>query len=98
MKYLPLIYSDEKDTAAMLPAERDQWIGTFMAYSQALKDANVLRGGNRLRPTSAATSVRIAGGKTQTVDGTFAETRDGLLDERLWLGRVLAELLPDEPE
>ena len=78
MEYMLLVYSDEQDTATMPPAERDQWIGAFMAYTQALKDADVLRGSNRLRPTSAATTVRLTGGKTQALDGPFAETKEQL--------------------
>jgi hypothetical protein len=78
MEYLLLIYSDEKDTAAMPPPERERVTGAYMAYTQALLDAGVLRGGNRLRPTSATTTVRVTGGKTQTVDGPFAETREQL--------------------
>jgi len=78
MEYLLLIYSDEKDMAATPPAELEQMMGAYMAYTQALAGANVLRGGNRLRPISAATTVRTTGGKTQTLDGPFAETREQL--------------------
>ncbi|HUN43316.1 MAG TPA: YciI family protein [Acetobacteraceae bacterium] len=78
MEYLLLIYNNEKETAAMSQAERERWTGAYMAYTQALQEANVLRGGNRLRPTSATTTVRVAGGKVQTVDGPFAETREQL--------------------
>ncbi|HUB47951.1 MAG TPA: YciI family protein [Acetobacteraceae bacterium] len=78
MEYLLLIYSNEKDFAVMPQAERERVTGAYMAYTQALLDGGVLRGGNRLRPTSATTTVRAAGGKMQTVDGPFAETREQL--------------------
>ena len=78
MEYVLLIYSNEQENAAMPQAEMQQWVGAFMAYTQALRDANILRASNRLRPASAATTVRISGGKTQTLDGPFAETRGQL--------------------
>jgi len=38
----------------------------------------VLVGSNRLRPTSTASSVRIADGQTKVLDGPFAETKEQL--------------------
>jgi hypothetical protein len=35
-------------------------------------------GGERLRPSSAATTVRTANGKTQVLDGPYAETKEQL--------------------
>ena len=49
-----------------------------MAYGQALQDAKVVVASNRLRPTSAATTVRVADGKTQVLDGPYAETKEQL--------------------
>jgi len=43
-----------------------------------LRDAKVLVGSNRLRPTSTASSVRIADGQTKVLDGPFAETKEQL--------------------
>jgi hypothetical protein len=36
------------------------------------------RGGERLEPTSSATTVRVAGGKTQVLNGPYAETKEQL--------------------
>ncbi|HVH81710.1 MAG TPA: YciI family protein, partial [Stellaceae bacterium] len=38
----------------------------------------VLVGSNRLRPTSDATTVRVADGKSQVLNGPYAETREQL--------------------
>ena len=35
-------------------------------------------GGNRLRPTSSTTTVRVVDGKTQVLDGPYAETKEQL--------------------
>jgi hypothetical protein len=36
----------------------------------------ILRGGERLRPTTDATTVRVRDGETLTSDGPFAETKE----------------------
>ena len=78
MEYLLLIYGNEQGLAATPPAQVQEMVGAFMAYTEALRDAGVLRGSNRLRPTSAATTVRTVSGQPQTIDGPFAETREQL--------------------
>jgi len=43
-----------------------------------MKKAGVIVGANRLRPTSTASSVRVADGKTKVLDGPYAESREQL--------------------
>jgi hypothetical protein len=78
MEYLLMVYSEEQAMAALPAAQVQEMVGAYMAYTQALRDAGVLRGSNRLRPTSTATSVRVADGRRQVVDGPFAETKEQL--------------------
>jgi hypothetical protein len=78
MQYLLLIYSDERANAALTREQMTEIVGAHMAYGEALRDAKVLVGSNRLRPTSAASSVRIADGQTKVLDGPFAETKEQL--------------------
>jgi hypothetical protein len=78
MQYLLLIYGNEQ---AMLSAPKEassQMIAAYQAYTEAMQKAGVLRGGNRLRPTSDATTVRAASGKTSVLNGPFAETKEQL--------------------
>jgi hypothetical protein len=49
-----------------------------MAYTEALKKAGVYQGSNRLRDTPSATTVRIANGKSQVLNGPYADTREQL--------------------
>jgi hypothetical protein len=49
-----------------------------MAYLDALKQAGVIRGGDRLQPSTAATTVRVADGKTQLLNGPYADTKEQL--------------------
>jgi hypothetical protein len=78
MQYILLIHSDERAAAAATPEQNSEMMAAYMAYSQALVDAKAMVGGNRLRPTSTATSVRVANGKTAIQDGPFADTKEQL--------------------
>jgi hypothetical protein len=78
MQYLLMIYGNE---AAMQSASKqavEQMHAAYGAYTGALQEAGVIRGGERLRPSSAASTVRVAGGKTQVLDGPYAETKEQL--------------------
>ncbi|WP_427915523.1 YciI family protein [Ramlibacter sp. MMS24-I3-19] len=78
MEYLLLIHTNPATIAALSAAERDQTFAAYMAYTEALGKAQVLRGSNRLRPASSATTVRLREGKTEVHNGPFAETREEL--------------------
>jgi hypothetical protein len=78
MQYLLLIHSDESAMKSAPPEATGQMHAAYMAYTEALSTAGILLGGNRLRPTDTATTVRITGGKTQVLDGPYAETKEQL--------------------
>ncbi len=78
MKYLLLIYSDEKADVNMSKEEMDAWMGEYWAYTEALQKAEVSLGGDALQPTATATTVRVKDGKKVTTHGPFAETKEQL--------------------
>ncbi len=78
MRYLALIYSDEKAWAKIPEAEQGKIFGSYMEFTQMAKAAGVSKGGEALQPTATATTVRLRGGKTVTTDGPFAETKEAL--------------------
>lgn len=78
MQYLLLIYSNEAAMAAAPREAATQMSAAYGAYTEAMKKAGVFVGGERLRPTSVATSVRVAGGKTNVLDGPYADTKEQL--------------------
>ena len=79
MEFLLQIYSDEKRWAALSEEESDRAHSAFMAYNQALREAGVHVGGNRLESTATATVVHVsADGKTSVHDGPYAETKEQL--------------------
>jgi len=78
MKYMLLIYADEAAAAAASKKDIEAMHAAYGAYTEALMEAGVIAGGDRLRPTSAATSVRVANGKTNVLNGPYAETKEQL--------------------
>ena len=78
MQYMLLIYGDERATAAFTREQMTEIVNAHMAFGQALRDAKVSVGSNRLRPIAEAKSVRIADGQTKALDGPFAETKEQL--------------------
>ena len=78
MQYLLMIYSNEAANQAATDAQRGEMLAAYGAYTEALKQAGVLLGSNRLRPTASATTVRLAAGKTQVLNGPYAETKEQL--------------------
>ena len=78
MQYLLLIYGNEAGMQAASKEQIGQMSAAYAAYTQAMAQAGVIQGGNRLRPTSEATTVRVSGGKTQVLDGPYADTKEQL--------------------
>ena len=78
MQYLLMIYSDAAETAAASPEAMGQRMAAYQAYGEAMGKAGVARGGNRLRPPGATTTVRVRNGKTQVLDGPYADTKEQL--------------------
>jgi hypothetical protein len=78
MKYLCLIYGDESQWLKMAKADSDSMHTEYGAFTQAIQKSGHLLGGNALRPTQTATTVRVRTGKTATTDGPFAETKEQL--------------------
>ena len=78
MQYLLMLYADESMFEKMTPEQQQQGMAAYMAYTEALKNAGALVGSNRLRPTGTATTVKVANGKTQVLDGPFADSKEQL--------------------
>ena len=48
----------------------------YFRWQEEMTERGVLQGGERLRPTTDATTVRVRSGETLTSDGPFAETKE----------------------
>jgi hypothetical protein len=78
MKYLLLIYQDEKARAAETEAQRSQLTSEYMQFMKEVQASGHVKGGEPLRPSSMATCVRVQDGKRMVTDGPYAETREQL--------------------
>jgi hypothetical protein len=78
MKYMMLIYRSEADVQTLSTSDREQMMGAYGAYTQALKQAGVIVAGDRLEGSGAATTVRAVNGKTKVLDGPYADTKEQL--------------------
>ena len=76
MQYLLMLYVNEGGWPQLSKAEQEQGTAAYMAYSEALAKAGVLKGTNRLQPSSAATTVRESNGKSQVLDGPYADSKE----------------------
>ena len=74
VKYVLLLYENDAERVAKSEDE----VARCVAYAQAMEKAGILLGGERLRPAWSATTVRLADGETQVIDGPYAETREQL--------------------
>jgi hypothetical protein len=79
MQYAILIYENDSDFSARSDKERQgpYWAG-WRAYSQALADAGIMRGGAPLQGVHSGTTVRVNGRGRQVQDGPYADTKEQL--------------------
>jgi hypothetical protein len=78
MKYILLDYVQESGWPKLTKAEQENWLGAYKAYLESMKKAGVLIGSTGLQRTSSATTVRVASGKTQVLDGPYADSKEQL--------------------
>ena len=78
MQYLLMIYTSEAATAGAKPADIAAMSAEYGAFTRDIIKSGHFKGGERLHPTKAATTVRVRDGKTMLTDGPFAETREQL--------------------
>lgn len=78
MQYLLMIYANEAEMAARSQPEMSAMTAEYAAFTQSIVKSGHFKGGERLRPSSTATTVRVRDDKALTTDGPFAEAREQL--------------------
>ena len=78
MHYLCLIYHNERELAALSDREYRALAEEARAHTESLRDSGHLVSANALEFVSAATTVRLRGGRVSITDGPFAETKEQL--------------------
>jgi hypothetical protein len=78
MKYLCLVYLDEKKWDAQSSSEYDALVREILDYREDLRTSGHLVLADALHHDQQATTVRIRNGKVSVTDGPFAETKEQL--------------------
>ena len=78
MQYLLMIYQNEAEYAKIDAATGEKMLSEYQTFTQSIIQSGNFKAGDRLQPTTTATTVRVRDGKTLTTDGPFAETREQL--------------------
>ena len=78
MKYLCLVYREEKTVDAMSESEFEAFVGEHRAYDEVLRKSGHGIVAEGLQPVQTATTVRVRNGKVSTTDGPFVETKEQL--------------------
>ena len=79
MKYVCLVYGEEKDLHALTPAGSDKLNADSLAYDRSLEDKGLLIVAEALQSVTSAKTVRRRQGKRLVTDGPFTETKEQLL-------------------
>ena len=78
MKYMLLIYDEEKKFDTMAQADLQKMMEEYGKFSQKVVESGKHQSSGRLQPSTNATTVRLRDGKRLVTDGPFAETREQL--------------------
>ena len=79
MKYVCLVYGEEKDLYAMTPEHLAKLDAESMAYDRSLDQQGKLIIAQALQSVKTSKTVRRRQGKRLVTDGPFAETKEQLL-------------------
>jgi hypothetical protein len=91
MRYMLLIYNQEKEWTSLSEQSRGEMYGEYMTFTEQIRKSGNYVAGDGLEPTGTATTVRVRGGKPVSTDGPFAETREQLGGYYLVTARDLDE-------
>jgi hypothetical protein len=76
MKYLCMVFCDEKKIEALSAAESQTLDDESLAYDQVLREKDQLLAAQALQSVRSAVTVRSQKGKPLVTDGPFAETHE----------------------
>jgi hypothetical protein len=78
MKFLCLIYQEEKQEANVPKEMIEKAKSDYWAFAEGIKKSGNYVGSHGLQHTDTATTVRVRNGKVSATDGPFAETKEQL--------------------
>ena len=78
MKFMFLIYHDEKTLDTLPDGEMQDLVDSALDYDEKIRQSGHYIVSNALQRARTARTVRVRGGKATTTDGPFAETKEQL--------------------
>jgi hypothetical protein len=78
MQYALLVYNNETNWDAISPEDRQKMPAAYQAFNEALKNAGAFKFAQGLASSTTATTVRVAKGKPQVLNGPYAESKEQL--------------------
>jgi hypothetical protein len=78
MKYICLVYVEEKILSGLPKSERQSLSDESIAYCEELQKKGQLIAASPLYPVETAATLQIRNGKSSITDGPFAETKEQL--------------------
>ena len=77
MQYMIMNYVPAATAEGAAPPEQSE-MEAWGAYTKAMMDAGVMRGGNALKPGYTGTTVRLRDGRRDVHDGPYADSKEEL--------------------
>jgi hypothetical protein len=78
MKFMFLIYHEEKTLDTLPDGEMQSLVDSALGYTEELRQSGHFIVSNALQRGRTARTIRVRGGKVTTTDGPFAETKEQL--------------------
>ena len=73
-----MIYANEGEQRELTQAQMGERMAAYRGFIEALNKAGVYKASGRLQLSTNATTVRIANGKSQVLNGPYADSREQL--------------------
>jgi hypothetical protein len=78
MRFMFMIYHDEKELDALPDAEMQGLVDGALDYMEGLRESGHLIAADALQAAGTARTIRVRRDKVSTTDGPFAETKEQL--------------------
>ena len=78
MRYVCLVYDDERKLGAMSKDEADAFMKSYFGFTEEIRASGHFIAAEALQPVETAISLRRRSGKVSATDGPFIETKEQL--------------------
>jgi len=76
MQFLLMLYVNETGWPKLSKEQQQQGMVAYIAYSEELEQAGILKAQNSLQPSSKAKNIRLTDGKLRVLDGPYTEAKE----------------------